>query len=1126
MHRKAISQSAITTPFLKGARPTLLLIPMLIAVLSQSVFAAPGASLSASPSACALSPDEDHCVVTLNYTVSDIEEGRVVRIQDDGLHFLRTVSSPDGSSQGSISVQVWPPGYTFGVVENFGLESHELLASVSVNVEQEEYIVEPEPSASLSVSPNPCQIAAVGGDDCYVDVSYSTTALPDFDIVGISDRGERLWAAFQGGDGNRSDTIRIQILLPGETFELRHGATGEVFASVFANVERTAPQGPVTGSFGTPQNPCELTEHGGTCAQSLDYEVENTSDATVWRSDDNGLTWYWVIRVDGLGVWITDLTEAGSLFELRAGADRSSTLLDTASLWAVFPTPDPVPAVSLEVSKDTCYIEPWESSCRVFIEVQARHVDGVTLLSSSNGGSTYRTERNLTGNTLWRLTFDLSHGEWVFALRQQGGGPNDDRIVATDEVLITDAPARTASLSASYSSCTVPSDSNTCAEQVSINWRAENFTDPILVFTGDDGPGRGEWVTPANHSREIDGNVATGTHEDYTWLGANRWAISERRHDFYVGEIIVMGIQGNSPTEDPGDTLPPPDDSNPPQDEDADDDSSPPPTDEESPEDNPVGDDSPVGEAEEGGGTDNSNDQDTESPTIDDNPDDAVPDLENSDIETASPCEQTSEALQAWLELDFAYEQRIPMANPASNQTRQSVIRFVNLSDESNSIEVVAIDDLGMTNAESISINLLARQSLEISIRDFESGLDLNNTNAGFCNGSGKWQLIALSHQPFEVSSILNTAGELPSEINSVVPKFGDYYKINFFNPSSNQDRLSFIRIVNNEQRSGTVQLRAIDDSGMTYEPQTILMAPLTSSQINASDLENGNAQKGLDLGIGDGDGKWRLTAHSDLDLSIMSLVRIQGGFLQNMSRPAPGSSDGLEKVLNLVFPASDTTVTSFIRVVNESEEMNVVQINAVDELGQPGPGGAVSMTLSPSESRQFKAVDLEHGNLEKGLFGAIGEGAGNWRITLVSEYPFEAMSLIRDAEGLLSNLSSAYISGESGVAIDRVYGADDDTSSILRFSNPSGIGTMVTVSGIDENGITSSEDQLSFSLESQILELSSDELESGNAGKGINGRLGDGSGTWRLTVSSEREVYVQHLIRTSGGQLINVSSH
>ena len=61
-------------------------------------------------------------------------------------------------------------------------------------------------------------------------------------------------------------------------------------------------------------------------------------------------------------------------------------------------------------------------------------------------------------------------------------------------------------------------------------------------------------------------------------------------------------------------------------------------------------------------------------------------------------------------------------------------------------------------------------------------------------------------------------------------------------------------------------------------------------------------------------------------------------------------------------------------------------------------------------------AWDLESG--AEGLDGALGDGAGKWQLTIESDSPVAAMSLLRSPTGHLTNLSTAPVRGARGGAV------------------------------------------------------------------------------------------------------------
>ena len=67
-----------------------------------------------------------------------------------------------------------------------------------------------------------------------------------------------------------------------------------------------------------------------------------------------------------------------------------------------------------------------------------------------------------------------------------------------------------------------------------------------------------------------------------------------------------------------------------------------------------------------------------------------------------------------------------------------------------------------------------------------------------------------------------------------------------------------------------------------------VLLAAGPSRARDGVDLEAGNAGKGLTRSTGAGEGDWRLTLTSDLDLEVLSYIRTTDGFLTAMHDLAP----------------------------------------------------------------------------------------------------------------------------------------------------------------------------------------------------------------------------------------------
>ena len=79
--------------------------------------------------------------------------------------------------------------------------------------------------------------------------------------------------------------------------------------------------------------------------------------------------------------------------------------------------------------------------------------------------------------------------------------------------------------------------------------------------------------------------------------------------------------------------------------------------------------------------------------------------------------------------------------------------------------------------------------------------------------------------------------------------------------------------------------------------------------------------------------------------------------------------------------------------------------IRAWDDTGGAAPGGDVTLTVTPGASTSLSAESLQDG--ARGLSGSLGEGEDGWRLEVQSDRDIQVMSLVEDAAGRLTNLST-----------------------------------------------------------------------------------------------------------------------
>ena len=326
-----------------------------------------------------------------------------------------------------------------------------------------------------------------------------------------------------------------------------------------------------------------------------------------------------------------------------------------------------------------------------------------------------------------------------------------------------------------------------------------------------------------------------------------------------------------------------------------------------------------------------------------------------------------------------------------------------------------------------------------------------------------------------------------------------------------------FVRVINHSGDSGEVEIEAIDDMGRSYGPLTLLIDATETVHFNSDDLESGNAGKGLTGSTGAGEGDWRLVLTSDLDVEVLSYIRTTDGFLTAMHDLAPVAEG--EHRIAIFNPGSNAAQVSRLRLINPGEAEAQVAIEGVDDRGA-SPGSAVQVNVAAGATQTLTAAELESGGTD--MTGALGDGAGKWQLTVKSESSIHALSLLSSPTGHLTNLSTAPSNLVDGVHEVSLFPSASDASGrqgFVRVINRSESTAEITIRAHDETDWEY--EPLTLSLDSgQVAHFNSDDLEQGNAGKGLTGSTGAGEGDWRLELSTDSNIEVLSYIRTTDGFL------
>ena len=274
--------------------------------------------------------------------------------------------------------------------------------------------------------------------------------------------------------------------------------------------------------------------------------------------------------------------------------------------------------------------------------------------------------------------------------------------------------------------------------------------------------------------------------------------------------------------------------------------------------------------------------------------------------------------------------------------------------------------------------------------------------------------------------------------------------------------------------------------------------------------------------------GKWQLQVAAEHPILVASLLRSPTGHLANLSSvPDNQVRRGTETVhrIPLFLSAAEAGQREgFARIINRGSEEATVRILAWDDVGTRG--NTASLTVAAGSVAHFNSTDLEFGNGAKGLSGGIGRGNGHWRLELATEADLDVLTYVRTARRI-RHQHARHRANRPPVATkcpSSTLARIAPRSACCASSIPATDQAWVSITGIDDAGNHSGNDAVAVPP-GQALAFSADALENG---EGVEGRLGDGTGKWRLMVTArtpDQPVQVMSLLESPTGHLTNLST-
>ena len=228
----------------------------------------------------------------------------------------------------------------------------------------------------------------------------------------------------------------------------------------------------------------------------------------------------------------------------------------------------------------------------------------------------------------------------------------------------------------------------------------------------------------------------------------------------------------------------------------------------------------------------------------------------------------------------------LPMVPSADSAALEGFVRIVNpISRDVPAVHIRAVDDAG-SRFGPVSLSLSAREAVNFNSRDLERGNASKGLPVGVGDGVGHWRLefdTSQTSTPLALAYI-RTADEFVTSMHGVVSPTGNRRHVPIFNPGSNRNQRSRLRLINPGSRAAEVTIAARDDAGRSAPGGGVsLILPAGEARtFTVQELESGGS--GFSGRLGNGAGKWQLFVSADRPIEVMNLLASPTGHLANLS--------------------------------------------------------------------------------------------------------------------------------------------------------------------------------------------------------------------------------------------------
>lgn len=467
----------------------------------------------------------------------------------------------------------------------------------------------------------------------------------------------------------------------------------------------------------------------------------------------------------------------------------------------------------------------------------------------------------------------------------------------------------------------------------------------------------------------------------------------------------------------------------------------------------------------------------------------------------------------------FAERQVVPFLPNSGDNPGIGFIRATNQGDEDASIFARAFEDDGTELGESV-VSIKPRETVHVTVDELTQANALANVTVGIELGEQGWWLELVGDANVEMHPYVRWSEGLTTPISNLPYRIDRAIDVPNFIIGIAEEPFSRLRIVNPSSSDLVVSIYLRRSAIERVPLESISIGARGSTwitgEVAATPVESAEGLLAQERGTWDLDIEWEFEEASNLKPVVLHLMQAPDG---TFTRIAGGPQNKFADTHSI--PAfqnsSDGDSYSLLRVWNHANETGVASATIRD--GDGSEIGPIELTINGVVT-VFSLSDLQ---------AAADELDASWpnddfiEIEMRSDLALDVFPFSVRANGLHVPMDELAPTDRFATrVVNFETDSSETTESLLRINNRDSEEALVTVYGRARNGNISSD--ISFSLEPNGAKTIT-ESELRNGATRINGRLGSSSSDWQLYVIADRRVSVMSLLRTSNGDLSNLSA-